>query len=201
MPSTFTPNLGLEKIAPGEQDNSWGDTTDANFNRIDAALGWRVAATADVSPSSDAVSLAVPAGARRIRLEWQECSGPSPASLYAQLSFDGGVTYDNGPTAYFYAVQAITNQIIAESTGGTSGALILTPNTLAPNTLAVFGDLDMDTGRRSSLWRVHGGQQDGTVLTVTGGGWCNVGGTLTHIRIGFFGVPMTAGRFKLLASA
>lgn len=35
MPSTYTANGGIEKIATGEQSGSWGDTTNTNFDIID----------------------------------------------------------------------------------------------------------------------------------------------------------------------
>lgn len=35
MPSTYTTNGGIEKIATGEQSGSWGDTTNTNFDLID----------------------------------------------------------------------------------------------------------------------------------------------------------------------
>ena len=35
MPSTYTTNGGIEKIATGEQSGSWGDTTNLNFDIID----------------------------------------------------------------------------------------------------------------------------------------------------------------------
>lgn len=38
MPSTFTRNLGVEKIGIGEQSGSWGDTTNDNFDIIDRAI-------------------------------------------------------------------------------------------------------------------------------------------------------------------
>lgn len=38
MPSTYTPNLNLELIENGEQDGTWGETTNANLEQIDAAI-------------------------------------------------------------------------------------------------------------------------------------------------------------------
>ena len=35
MPSTYTTNGGIEKIATGEQSGSWGDTTNTNFDILD----------------------------------------------------------------------------------------------------------------------------------------------------------------------
>lgn len=38
MPSTYTNNIRVEKIATGEQGGSWGDTTNSNFDRLDVAI-------------------------------------------------------------------------------------------------------------------------------------------------------------------
>jgi hypothetical protein len=38
MPSTFTTNTGIEKIADGEQTGLWGQTTNLNFDIVDRAL-------------------------------------------------------------------------------------------------------------------------------------------------------------------
>lgn len=46
MASTFTPVLTLEKPGNGEQDGSWGDTVNANMDKIDTAIGERVKLTA-----------------------------------------------------------------------------------------------------------------------------------------------------------
>jgi hypothetical protein len=35
MPSTYTTNGGIEKIASGEQSGTWGDTTNTNFDILD----------------------------------------------------------------------------------------------------------------------------------------------------------------------
>ena len=38
MPSTFTDNTGIEKIADGEQSGLWGQTTNLNLDIVDRAL-------------------------------------------------------------------------------------------------------------------------------------------------------------------
>jgi len=42
MPSTYTQNLGIEKIANGEQAGSWGTTTNLNFDFVDRAISGQV---------------------------------------------------------------------------------------------------------------------------------------------------------------
>tara|TARA_R110000822_G_scaffold86011_7_gene200762 strand:- start:276 stop:1616 length:1341 start_codon:yes stop_codon:yes gene_type:complete len=45
MPSTFTSNTGIEKIADGEQSGAWGETTNDNFDIVDRALNGSVSIT------------------------------------------------------------------------------------------------------------------------------------------------------------
>ncbi|MBM4018424.1 MAG: hypothetical protein FJ288_08890 [Planctomycetes bacterium] len=50
MPSTFTPNLNLEKPAHGEHAGDWDAVLNANFDAIDAAI-WRLPVRTDDPPS------------------------------------------------------------------------------------------------------------------------------------------------------
>jgi hypothetical protein len=52
MPSTYTPNLNLEKPAHGEHVNDWDAVLNANLDAIDAAA-WRVPVRTD-DPASPA---------------------------------------------------------------------------------------------------------------------------------------------------
>jgi hypothetical protein len=45
VPSTFTTNTGIEKIADGEQTGLWGQTTNLNFDIVDRALNGAVEVT------------------------------------------------------------------------------------------------------------------------------------------------------------
>ena len=46
MPSTYTTNLGIEKIATGEQSGTWGTTTNTNLDLIDQAVNGIITVTA-----------------------------------------------------------------------------------------------------------------------------------------------------------
>ena len=46
MPSTYTTNLGIEKIATGEQSGTWGTTTNTNLDLIDQAINGIITVTA-----------------------------------------------------------------------------------------------------------------------------------------------------------
>lgn len=45
MPSTYTTNLGIEKIATGEQSGTWGTTTNTNLDLVDQAIDGIVSIT------------------------------------------------------------------------------------------------------------------------------------------------------------
>ena len=59
MPSTFTTNNGIEKPAEGEQNNSWGDTANSDFDLIDQSLDGAVT----VSLTGTTSNLAITSGA------------------------------------------------------------------------------------------------------------------------------------------
>jgi hypothetical protein len=52
MPSTYTTNLGIEKIATGEQSGTWGNTTNTNFDLLDQAINGVVQVTLSSAGSS-----------------------------------------------------------------------------------------------------------------------------------------------------
>jgi hypothetical protein len=52
MPSTYTTNLGIEKIATGEQSGTWGTTSNQNFDLIDEAVNGVEQVTLSVAGSS-----------------------------------------------------------------------------------------------------------------------------------------------------
>ena len=52
MPSTYTTNLGIEKIATGEQSGTWGNTTNTNFDILDQAINGVASVTLSATGSS-----------------------------------------------------------------------------------------------------------------------------------------------------
>jgi len=64
MPSTYTTNLGIEKIATGEQSGTWGATTNTNFDILDQAVNGIVSVTlASAGTSGSPNTLAITDGA------------------------------------------------------------------------------------------------------------------------------------------
>ena len=41
MVSSYTTNLGIEKIATGEQSGTWGDTTNFNIDILDRLISYK----------------------------------------------------------------------------------------------------------------------------------------------------------------
>jgi len=52
MPSTYTTNLGIEKIGSGEQSGTWDITTNLNFDIIDQGINGAVSVTLPATGSS-----------------------------------------------------------------------------------------------------------------------------------------------------
>tara|TARA_R100001079_G_scaffold35989_1_gene18427 strand:+ start:1197 stop:4067 length:2871 start_codon:yes stop_codon:yes gene_type:complete len=52
MASTYTTNLGIEKIGTGEQSGTWGDTTNTNFDILDEAVNGIISITLSSAGSS-----------------------------------------------------------------------------------------------------------------------------------------------------
>ena len=52
MASTYTTNLGIEKIGTGEQSGTWGDTTNTNFDILDEAINGIISVTLSSAGSS-----------------------------------------------------------------------------------------------------------------------------------------------------
>ena len=64
MASTYTVNLGIEKIGTGEQSGTWGNTTNTNFDLIDQAVNGAVTVTlASAGTSGSPNTLAITDGA------------------------------------------------------------------------------------------------------------------------------------------
>ena len=54
MASTYTTNLGIEKIGTGEQSGTWGNTTNTNLDILDEAISGILTVTLSSAGSSGA---------------------------------------------------------------------------------------------------------------------------------------------------
>ena len=90
MPSTYTTNLGIEKIATGEQSGSWGTTTNVNFDILDEAVNGIITITAasagnSGSPNSLPVTDGASSNGRNKFIEIND-GGDLGANVFFQLT-------------------------------------------------------------------------------------------------------------------
>jgi len=90
MASTYTTNLGIEKITTGEQSGTWGGTTNTNFDIIDQAINGietvtLPAAGSSGSPNSLAITDGAVSSGRNKFIEFDD-GGDLGATAYVQLT-------------------------------------------------------------------------------------------------------------------
>ena len=90
MPSTYTTNLGIEKIATGEQSGTWGTTTNTNFDLIDTAVNGIVSVTlasagTSGSPNDLPITDGTASNGRNKFIEFAD-GGDLGATAYVQLT-------------------------------------------------------------------------------------------------------------------
>ena len=90
MPSTYTTNLGIEKIATGEQSGTWGGTTNTNFDLIDSAIDGVISinvssAGSSGSPNSLPITDGAVSNGRNKFIEFSD-GGDLGANAYFQLT-------------------------------------------------------------------------------------------------------------------
>ena len=90
MPSTYTTNLGIEKIATGEQSGTWGSTTNTNLDLLDEAVNGVVTVTlagagSSGSPNTLAISDGSSSDGRNKFIEFND-GGDLGGTAYVQLT-------------------------------------------------------------------------------------------------------------------
>ena len=90
MPSTYTTNLGIEKIATGEQSGTWGSTTNTNLDLLDEAVNGVVTVTlagagSSGSPNTLAISDGASSDGRNKFIEFND-GGDLGGTAYVQLT-------------------------------------------------------------------------------------------------------------------
>lgn len=90
MPSTYTTNIGIEKIATGEQSGTWGNTTNTNFDLIDQAVNGIISITlpsagSSGSPNALAITNGAVSDGRNAFVEFTD-GGDLGATAYVQLT-------------------------------------------------------------------------------------------------------------------
>lgn len=166
MPSTYSPDLRLELIANGEQDGTWGTTTNINLGTL---IEQAIAGVATVTTSSAAQALTVQNGA----------SDQSRCAVLS-LSTVGGSNYAVyvPPVPKLYVVQ----------NADTTYNLTLYVSTIAGNTTAAGSGVTLAPGKTALL------RSDGTNIidqvNYVGGGF-GVGGTFAAAGAATFGSTVT----------
>ena len=131
MPSTYTTNLGIEKIATGEQSGTWGVTTNTNFDLIDQAVNGIVSITLSSAGSSGSPNA----------LEITDGSASNGRNKFIEF-VDGG---DLGGTAF---VQLTPNDaekivIIRNSLSGSQSLIVFQGTYSASNDFEVSNGKDV----------------------------------------------------------
>ena len=136
MPSTYTTNTGIEKIATGEQSGTWGDTTNINLDIIDRVVNGvgsvslsgttHTLTTSDGSLSDGQYKLLVlagsPSGTNTITISPNDAqkiyfvyNNSGQSAIFTQGS-GANVTVANGDTKIIYADGAGTGAAVADLT-------------------------------------------------------------------------------------
>ena len=186
MASSYTSNTGIEKPATGEQAGTWGDTTNANFDFIDAAINGikavTLSGTTHTLTTTDGLdSSAVSDGAHKVIL-----LGGSPSGTNT-------ITISPNDAAKVYLINNTTNQtatftqgsggnvsiaagasawIYADGAGSGAQVRILPSDLVGDTTPQLGGDLDtngnailfgtskwavsLDTGDNDLLFKYNG---------------------------------------------
>ena len=155
MPSTYTTNLGIEKIATGEQSGTWGTTTNTNLDLLDEAVNGIISITLSSAGSSGSPT-ALPI-----------TDGASSNGRNKFIEFvDGG---DLGGTAYVQLTPNNAEKIvhIRNSLSGSRSVIVFQGTYNASNDFEIVSGADV-------LLKFNGGGSGATVtdvnvdLTVTG---------------------------------
>ena len=89
MPSTYTTNTGIEKIATGEQSGTWGNTTNTNLDLIDQSTNGIVeitvsSAATSGSPNSLPITNGALSNGRNVYIEFKD-GGDLGGTVFYQL--------------------------------------------------------------------------------------------------------------------
>ena len=184
MPSTYTTNLGIEKIATGEQSGTWGTTTNTNLDLIDTAVNGIVSITlasagTSGSPNDLPITDGTASNGRNKFIEFVD-GGDLGATAYVQLT-------PNDAEKIVHIRNSLSGSrsiIVFQGTYNASNDFEI-PNgadvTLKFNgagTGATVTDVNVDltvTGATIATADINGGTIDGTVI----GGSSAAAGTFT----------------------
>ena len=173
MASTYTTNLGIEKIGTGEQSGTWGDTTNTNFDILDEAVNGIISITlssagSSGSPNSLPITDGASSNGRNKFIEFVD-GGDLGGTAYVQLTPNDAekiVHIRNSLSSsrsiiVFQGTYSASNDfeivngadVLLKFNGGGSGATVTDVNV----------DLTV-TGATIATADINGGAIDGTVI-------------------------------------
>lgn len=188
MASTYTTNLGIEKIGTGDQSGTWGETTNTNFDIIDQAInGVLTLVVASAGTSGSPNTLPITDGSesngRNKFIEFTD-GGDLGADVFYQLT-------PSDAEKIVFVRNSLTNQdlVLFQGTYNASNDIVV-PNGkdmlvkfdgagASATVTDVFNDLNV-TAFTSSSVDINGGTVDNADITVGAGRTLDVSsGTLT----------------------
>ena len=219
MPSTYTTNLGIEKIATGEQSGTWGTTTNTNFDLIDTAVNGIVSITlasagTSGSPNDLPINDGTASDGRNKFIEFVD-GGDLGATAYVQLTpndaekivhirnslsgsrsiivFQG--TYNASNDFEIPSGADVTLKFDGAGTGATvtDVNVDLTVTGLTATSTVSFSGATIDNLGTVTTADINGGTIDGTVI----GGSSAAAGTFTNLTasgtVSFSGATVSNG--------
>jgi len=151
MASSFTGNVGLEKIATGEGSGTWGTTTNVNFDILDKQLNGQLSVVTTKTGSGDPEVLAL-----------THASAASSSDNGKNLYFDISSSSDLG-AASFVQLQSATADKICYIKNSLQGSQTLT---VFQGTYNSGRDLDIPNGSTALVRFDGGGTGSATVTNV-----------------------------------
>ena len=171
MPSTYTTNTGIEKIATGEQSGTWGNTTNTNLDLIDQSTNGIVeitvsSAATSGSPNSLPITNGALSNGRNFYIEFKD-GGDLGGTVYYQLDPNDAEkvvhvrnNLTNQALILFQGTYNSSNDIeipngkdmVVKFDGAGSGATVeQVDKNLNPATVAITGDLSSSTAGTSNF--------------------------------------------------
>ena len=200
MPSTYTPQLGVEMPAPGEQDNTWGTTINTGLDTIDAAFGWVNVGDYVVSSSVLNIVFNLVTKFNRYKIFWQDLQGSSAAGLTINFSTDNLATYGTTPIYSGILTTAYSNIFtVGESTNQTYWPL----NQQSLTTGIMNGEFQFQsTNGKNGFGRCVGYLTTGDYYICDSFVTTTNYTTATNVILGLYGgVSFTTGRVRIFGMA
>lgn len=159
-------------------------------------VGWRVVGNVLFTAPQVAVIFSLPA-LIRFRLEWEDLTCATPAPLYARYSYDGGTTFVGDATGYA-SVGVVARPSGLGGLASPGNIIALTPPDHGGPT---FGGFEFQPfSQHPGIGQVWGRTTDAQPYYVGMSAWSGIGGTATHVLLGFVNADCAAGRVRLLGA-